>query len=84
MQSSTASARCESAVGSDDKERDLTKVDEDTFPEDFLLLIEITFKAFSATFSPNRRRKLNGDDILLLPQPPLPGLAKMVDLSSLT
>jgi len=58
MQSSTALARYDESLGSD-SERDLTKVDEETFLED-LLLIETTLMEF-ATFSPSRSRNLTGD-----------------------
>ena len=59
MQSSTALARCES-MGSDN-ERDLTKVDEETFRED-LLLTETTPIAL-ATFAPSLSRNLTGDNL---------------------
>ncbi|BAT87073.1 hypothetical protein LR48_Vigan09g244500 [Vigna angularis] len=59
MQSSTALARYDESLGSD-SERDLTKVDEETFLED-LLLKETTLMEF-ATFSPSRSRNLTGDN----------------------
>lgn len=57
MQSSTVSARCESVRS--DNERDLTKVDEETFLED--LLLTETFLIALATFSPSCSRNLAGD-----------------------
>ena len=59
MQSSTALARYDESLGSD-SERDLTKVDEETFLED-LLPIETPLIEF-ATFSPSRSRNLTGDN----------------------
>ncbi|CAJ1961666.1 unnamed protein product [Sphenostylis stenocarpa] len=59
MQSSTALARYDESLGSDN-ERDLTKVDEETFLED-LLPIETTLMEL-ATFAPSRSRNLTGDN----------------------
>lgn len=59
MQSSTALARYDESLGSD-SERDLTKVDEETFLED-LLPIETSLMEF-ATFSPSCSRNLTGDN----------------------
>src|ERR1044072_7676757 len=59
MQSSTALARCESVRS--DSERDLTKVDEETFLED-LLLTETSFMEL-VTFAPSCSRNLTGDNI---------------------
>ncbi|KAK4270459.1 hypothetical protein QN277_023495 [Acacia crassicarpa] len=61
MQSSTASTRCES-VGSD-KERDLTKVDEEETFLDDLLLMETTLTVALATFAPSRSRNLTGENL---------------------
>ncbi|TKY65880.1 hypothetical protein E2542_SST08742 [Spatholobus suberectus] len=60
MQSSTVSARCESVRP--DNDRDLTKVDEETFLED--LLPTETFLIVLATFSPSRRSNLTGDKLV--------------------
>lgn len=59
MQSSTALARCESVRF--DNEWDLTKVDEETFPQD--LLVEETALVELATFAPSFIRNLTGDKI---------------------
>lgn len=59
MQSSTALARYDESLGSDN-ECDLTKVDEETFLED-LLPIEITLMEL-ATFAPSRSMNLTGDN----------------------
>lgn len=61
MQSSTASALCES-VGSD-KERDLTKVDEEETFLDDLLLMETTLTVALATFAPSRNRNFTGENL---------------------
>lgn len=60
MQSSTVSARCESVRS--DNERDLTKVDEETFLEDFLLTE--TFLIALVTFAPSCSSNLIGDKFL--------------------
>ncbi|WVZ07989.1 hypothetical protein V8G54_021335 [Vigna mungo] len=60
MQSSTVSARCESVRS--DNERDLTKVDEETFLED--LLLTETFLIALATFSPSLSSNLIGEEFV--------------------
>lgn len=59
MQSSTALARYDESLGSDN-ECDLTKVDEETFLEDLLPIVTTLMEL--ATFAPSRSMNLTGDN----------------------